>query len=174
MTAVHPSTLTPVVMAAAVGLVYYRRIRQQFGRQPYQHKRALARTIFLSLVLCGLLVAAVALPQVGLAIVGGLAAGALLGVAASRYTGIEASDGARWYTPNPWIGGTLSLLLVARLAWRWGQGVLTQGAEHLAANASPLTMGLMATVVAFYVVNGASLAWRMRELAIPATGPTVD
>ena len=173
MTAVHPSTLTPVVMAAAVGLVYYRRIRQQFGRQPYQHKRALARTIFLSLVLCGLLVAAVALPQVGLAIVGGLAAGALLGVAASRYTGIEASDGARWYTPNPWIGGTLSLLLVARLAWRWGQGVLTQGAEHLA-NASPLTMGLMATVVAFYVVNGASLAWRMRELAIPATGPTVD
>lgn len=174
MTAVHPSTLTPVFIAAAIGLVYYRRIRQQFGRQPYQHKRALARTVFLSLVLCGLLVAAVALPQVGLAIVGGLVLGGLLGVAASRYTGIEARDGARWYTPNPWIGGALSLLLVARLAWRWGQGVLTQGGAHLAANASPLTMGLMSTVVAFYVVNGASLAWRMRELAIPAPGSAVD
>jgi hypothetical protein len=133
----------------------------------------MARTVFLSLVLCGLLVASVALPQVGLAIVGGLLLGALLGVAALRYTGIEATDGARWYTPNPWIGGALSLLLVGRLAWRWGQGALSQGGAQLAANASPLTMGLMSTLVAFYVVNGAGLAWRMRDLAIPAPDSTV-
>ena len=172
MTTVHPSTLTPVFVAAAIGLLYYRRIRRQFGRQPYQHKRALARTVLLSLVLCGLLVAAVALPHVGLAIVGGILLGALLGVAALRYTGIEASDGARWYTPNPWIGGALSLLLVGRLAWRWGHGALSQGGAQLAANASPLTMGLMATLVAYYVVNGAGLAWRMRDIAIPASGST--
>jgi len=172
MTTVHPSTLTPVFVAAAIALLYYRRLRRQFGRQPYQHKRSLARTALLSLVLCGLLVAAVALPHVGLAILGGLVLGALLGVAALRWTGIEASDGARWYTPNPWIGGALSLLLVGRLAWRWGHGALSQGGAQLAANASPLTMGLMSTLVAFYVVNGAGLAWRMRELAIPAPGST--
>lgn len=174
MTAVHPSTLTPLFFTAAIGVVYYRRIRRQFGRQPYQHKRALARTVFLSLVLCGLLVAAVALPNVGLAIVGGLLAGALLGAAALRFTDIEASDGARWYTPNPWIGGALSLLLVGRLAWRWGQGAFSQGGAQVAANASPLTMGLMSALVAFYVVNGAGLAWRMRELATPPTASTIS
>jgi hypothetical protein len=175
MSAVHPSTLTPLVITAAIGVVYYRRIRRQFGRQPYQHKRAMARTVFLSLVLCGLLVAAIALPKVGLAIVGGLVLGVLLGAAALRFTGIEASDGARWYTPNPWIGGALSLLLVGRLAWRWGQGAFSQGGAQVAANASPLTMGIMSALVAFYVVNGAGLAWRMRDLAPPpAVGSTVS
>ena len=174
MTAVHPSTLTPLAFAAAVGLIYYRRIRRQFGRQAYQPKRAMARTLFLTLVLCGLLVAAVALPKVGLAIVGGLVLGALLGVAALRFTGIESSDGARWYTPNPWIGGALSLLLVGRLAWRWGQGAFSQGGAQVAANASPLTMGIMSALVAFYVVNGAGLAWRMRDLATPVSGSPVS
>jgi len=174
MTATHPATLTPLFFTAAIGLVYYRRIRRQFGRQPYQPKRAMARTVFLVLVLCGLLVAAVALPKVGLGIVEGLALGALLGAAALRFTGIESSDGARWYTPNPWIGGALSLLLLGRLAWRWGQGAFSQGGAQVAANASPLTMGIMSALVAFYVVNGAGLAWRMRELAIPATGSTVS
>ena len=174
MTATHPATLTPLLFAAVIGVVYYRRIRRQFGRQPYQPKRAMARTVLLMLVLCGLLVAAIALPKVGLAIVEGLVLGALLGAAALRYTGIESSDGVRWYTPNPWIGGALSLLLVARLAWRWGQGAFSQGGAQVAANASPLTMGLMSALVAFYVVNGAGLAWRMRELAVPATGSTVS
>jgi len=174
MTATHPATLTPLLFAAVIGVVYYRRIRRQFGRQPYQPKRAMARTVLLMLVLCGLLVAAVALPKVGLAIVEGLLLGTLLGAAALRFTGIESSDGARWYTPNPWIGGALSLLLVARLAWRWGQGAFSQGGAQVAANASPLTMGLMSALVAFYVVNGAGLAWRMRELSIPAAGSTVS
>jgi len=173
MTAFHPSTLMPFVFTAGIGWIYYRRIRRQFGRQPYQHKRAMARTVLLSLVTCGLLVAAVALPKVGLAIVCGLGLGAMLGAAALRWTDIEASEGARWYTPNPWIGGALSLLLVGRLAWRWGQGAFSQGGAQVAANASPLTMGLMATLVAFYVVNGAGLAWRMRELATPTAGSTV-
>ncbi len=173
MTAVHPSTLTPLLFTAVIGVVYYRRIRRQFGRQPYQHKRAMARTVFLSLVACGLLVAAVALPKVGLAIVGGLVLGAMLAAAALRFTGIESSEGARWYTPNPWIGGALSLLLVGRLAWRWGQGAFSQGGAQIAATASPLTMGIMSALVAFYVVNGAGLAWRMRELATPTVGSTV-
>ena len=52
MTATHPATLTPLFFTAAIGVIYYRRIRRQFGRQPYQPKRAMARTVFLMLVLC--------------------------------------------------------------------------------------------------------------------------
>jgi hypothetical protein len=165
MTVAHPPSLTPLLFAAGIGWMYYRRIRRQFGRQPYQHKRALLRTGLLVAVLCGMLVAAVALPKVGLAIVGGILVGGVLGVVALRYTSIEAADGARWYTPNPWIGGALSLLLVGRLAWRWGGGAFSQGSSQVAQNVSPLTLGLLAALVAYYVVNGAGLAWRMRELA---------
>ena len=45
MTAVHPSTLTPLLFTAVIGVVYYRRIRGQFGRQQYQPKRTMARTL---------------------------------------------------------------------------------------------------------------------------------
>ncbi|WP_159016673.1 hypothetical protein [Cognatiluteimonas profundi] len=172
MTVAHPPSLTPLLFAAGIGWIYYRRIRRQFGRQPYQHKRALLRTGLLALVLCGLLVSAVALPKVGLAIVVGLLLGGVLGAAALRFTSIEAVDGARWYTPNPWIGGALSLLLVGRLAWRWGGGAFSQGGAQVAQNMSPLTLGILAALVAYYVVNGAGLAWRMRELA-PGVEQTV-
>lgn len=165
MTLALPTSPMPLLFVAGIGWIYYRRIRRHFGRQPYQHKRALLRTGMLAVVLCGLLVAAIALPNVGLAIVIGLLLGGVLGVAALRLTSIEVIDGARCYTPNPWIGGALSLLLVGRLAWRWGQGAFSQGGAQVAQNMSPLTLGILSVLVAFYVVNGAGLAWRMRELA---------
>lgn len=165
MPAFNPSTLTPLLATAGISWIYYRRIRRQFGRQQYQSGRALLRLGLLALVLVGLLVAAIALPNVGLAIALGLVVGGALGALSLRHTAIEAVDGAHWYTPNPWIGGALSLLLVGRLAWRWGHGAFATGGAQAAQNASPLTLGIAATLVSFYVVNGAGLAWRMRELA---------
>ena len=169
MSSLSPSTLSPLLLTAAVAFAYYRRIRRQFGRQPYQAKRSMVRTGLLGLATAGLLFAAVALPVsgIGLAIGAGLAVGAALGVLALRHTRIETSDGARWYTPNPWIGGALSLLLIGRLAWRFGQGPLggAGAAAPAMQNASPLTLAIAATLVAYYLVNGAGLAWRMRSLA---------
>ena len=165
MTPLSPSSVSPVLLTAAIGFAYYRRIRRQFGRQPYQPTRTLLRAGVLALVLLGLLLAAAALPVagVGRAIGAGLAAGAALGVLALRHTRIDAADGARWYTPNPWIGGALSLLLVGRLAWRFGHGPFAAGAPA-AQNASPLTLGIAATLVAYYLVNGFGLMWRMRSV----------
>lgn len=163
MSAAHLSTLTPLLATAGIGVLYYRRIRRQFGRQPYQPKRAMARVVLLSLLLCGLVVSAVRLPNAGLAIGAGLLCGSLLGMAALRLTGVESSADGHWYTPNPWIGGALSLLLVGRLAWRWSQGGFAAGTAQ-AQHASPLTLGLMAALVAFYVVNGVGLALRVRAL----------
>jgi hypothetical protein len=168
MPAFNPSTLTPLFATAAIGWIYYKRIRRSFGRQPYQAKRALWRVGLLALVLVGLVFAAVTLPHVGAAIALGLVVGGGLGALALRHTHIEAVDGAYWYTPNPWIGGALSLLLVARLAWRFGHGAFSSGAAQAAQNANPLTLGIAATLVAFYVVNGGGLAWRMRALGVAA------
>jgi hypothetical protein len=167
MTAIAPATLQPLLLTAAVGFVYVRRIRRSFGRQPYHPTRAHVRLALLALACAGLLLAAAMLPVAGvaLAIAAGLVIGGALGAFAVLHTQVETVDGARCYTPNPWIGGALSLLLVARLAWRYASGALSQGASQAAQNASPLTMGIAATLVGFYLVNGAGIAWRMRALA---------
>jgi hypothetical protein len=170
MSAFNPSILTPLLMTAVVGTLYYRRIRRQFGRQSYQPKRAMLRTAMMALILCGLLFSAFVLPHVAIAVVIGLLAGGAMGALALRHTHIETTDGQGWYTPNPWIGGALSLLLVGRLAWRWSQGGFGAGAQA-AQNASPLTLGILATLVAYYLVSGAGLVWRMRELQLTA-GPS--
>jgi hypothetical protein len=74
----------------------------------------------------------------------GALAGAGLAWFALKHTRFDVREGRPGYTPNPWIGGALSVLLVARLAWRWHDGAFSQGMAPGAANASPLTLGLAA------------------------------
>ena len=157
--------LTPVLFSGLLGWVYYRRIRGSFGRQPWRPVRVGFRMALLMVALAGLAMAARFIPHVALAVTGGLAIGALLAWFALRHTRVELTDGARWFTPNPWIGGALSLLLVGRLAWRMGSGVFGGGSAQMAQNASPLTLGIAATLVAYYLVNGIGLVVRMRALA---------
>jgi hypothetical protein len=157
-------SLTPILATAGIGWLYYRRIRRQFGRQPWRTgARFWFRVVLLSLLLVALLAAGATLAGGPLAVAGGLVAGALLGMFALLHTHVEQVDGARWYTPNPWIGGALSLLLIGRLAWRWQQD-FAAGATS-AQQASPLTLAFAAALVAFYLVNTTGLAWRMRRMA---------
>jgi hypothetical protein len=156
-------SLTPFLATAGIGWVYYRRIRRQFGRQAWRPGKGVwLRLALLTVLLLALGFAAFALPRGLLAIAGGMALGALLGALALWHTRIERVDGALWYTPNPWIGGALSLLLVLRLAWRWQQGVIAGAAAQ---QLSALTLGFAAALVAYYLINGAGLAWRMHHTA---------
>jgi hypothetical protein len=88
-----------------------------------------------------------------------------LGVFALKFTHAQAIDGKRYYTPNPWIGGGLSLLLLGRLAWRWSQGALSGGSAQIGQQASPLTLGIAATLIAYSLVYSVGLLLRMRALA---------
>ena len=96
----------------------------------------------------------------------GMAVGALAGIALGwfglKHTRFDAREGRRGYTPNPWIGGALSLLLVARLAWRWQDGAFSQGMAPGASNASPLTLGLAAALVCYGLTHAIGLLLRMR------------
>lgn len=155
----------PLVFTGLLGWVYYRRIRSSFGRQPWRQTLVAIRMVILTIALFALALAAVYVPGASLTVVGGLAVGALLGALGLRHTQVELAEGKRWYTPNPWIGGALSLLLVGRLAYRMGSGVFGSGLAQASQNASPLTLGIAATLVAYYALNGAGLWWRMRELS---------
>ncbi|MGH8026377.1 MAG: hypothetical protein ACREO0_06575 [Pseudoxanthomonas sp.] len=157
--------LTPYLATAGIGWLYYRRIRRSFGRQLWQPKRTIARLVLVSLVAASLVCAAVFLPHVGTGIAIGAVLGAVLGVFGLKHTHAQATDGQRYYTPNPWIGGGLSLLLLGRLAWRWSQGALSGGAAQAGQQLSPLTLGIAATLIAYSLVYTSGLLWRMRKLA---------
>ncbi len=158
----------PYLATAAIGWAYYRRIRRSFGRQRWQPVRTTLRLALVSVALVGLIVAASFLPHVVPGIAMGAAAGVALGVFALRHTQAEWSDGQGWYTPNPWIGGALTLLLLGRLAWRYANGAFSGAAAQTAQQASPLTLGIAAALVAYSLVNGAGLLWRMRRLSMQA------
>ncbi|MEP6633560.1 MAG: hypothetical protein ABJA62_05060 [Luteimonas sp.] len=155
--------LTPYLAMAGIGWIYYRRIRRSFGRQIWQPRRTTLRLVLLGVVSFGLIATAVFLPHAAWGIAGGGAVGALLGALALRHTHAEIVDGTRYYTPNPWIGGALSLLLIGRLAWRWGHGPFAAGATQ-ASQASPLTLAVAATLMSYYLVNGIGLTLRMKQL----------
>jgi hypothetical protein len=173
--ALGPS-VTPLLMTGLVGLAYFRRISGSFGRQTWRPVRAGIRLALLSLALLALLAAALYLPGAGLAIGLGLAAGAVLAGFALKHVHAELVGGAATYTPNPWIGGALSLLLLGRLLWRMGSGgvgALAGGAAY-GQNASPLTLGIAAMLVAFYVVNTAGLFVRFARLRSAAAAPFIE
>lgn len=164
MAATGIASLTPYLATAGVGWLYYRRIRRYFGRQPWQPRRTGVRLGFLVVVAVLLTWLAAHLPGVRVGMALGAVAGAALGAFALHHTRIELQDGARWYTPNPWIGAALSVLLLGRLAWRWASGAFAGGSAQTLQNASPLTMSIAAALIAYGLVYAAGLFVRMRAL----------
>jgi hypothetical protein len=163
--------LTPYLATVGIGWLYYRRIRRSFGRQSWQPRRTIARLVLVSLVAASLICAAVFLPHAGAGVAVGALLGVGLGLLALRHTHAQVSEGMRYYTPNPWIGGGLSLLLLGRLAWRWSQGALSGGSVQLGQQASPLTLGIAATLIAYSLLYSGGLLLRMRKLVQePITG----
>jgi len=175
MVIAHP--ITPYLFTGLVGLAYLRRIAGNFGRQPWRPVRTGIRLGLLSLALLALLIAAAFVPGAGLAVSVGLAIGATLAGFALHHNHAEIVDGKPGYTPNPWIGGALSLLLVGRLLWRMGHvdvATMTSGSAGFGQQASPLTLGIAATLVAFYVVNSAGLFVQMRRLMASTQTPLIN
>jgi hypothetical protein len=169
-------SLTPYLFTGLLGLAYLRRIAANFGRQPWRPVRTGIRLGLLSLALVALLLAAVFVPGAGLSVGVGMLLGATLAGFALHHNHAEIIEGKRCYTPNPWIGGALSLLLVGRLLWRMGRvdmATMTSGSAGFGQQASPLTLGIAATLVAFYVVNSIGLFVQMSRLA-PSDPPLMQ
>lgn len=164
MPAPAAAPLIPYLSMAAVAFLVYRRARKSFGRQLWRPGRAIARLVLLGLVMALLAFAAYGLPGVAPGIALGTLAGAALGLLSLHHTQSGWRDGQGWYTPNPWIGAALMVLLLGRLAWRWADGAFSTDVAATGFQASPLTMGIAATLVMYSLVQVAGLWWRMRHL----------
>jgi hypothetical protein len=171
-----PKLLTPILIGALVVWGVVRRVRRTFGRQPVHPARIWLRIGVLTLA-GGLVVATSAARGVETleALSVGLACGVALAYVGLRHTRFEVTPEGRFYTPHTYIGLVVTLLFVGRLLYRFvylsnGANALQGGDPSLAAayQRSPLTLGIFAVLIGYYLVFYAGVLLRTRaELAVP-------
>jgi len=147
------------IMIPLMAFAIWRRVRSQFGRQPIRRGRMVARIAIF--VVIGVLVSLTGLrdPRLLEGLLCGAVIGAVLGLVGLRLTRFERKvDGSDGYIPNPWIGGLLTVLLVARLAWRFVVLMPQLGSTQAAAAThspaigdSPLTLLVFGLLIGYYV-----------------------
>jgi hypothetical protein len=156
---VDPKLITPILIGAVVVWGILRRVRRSFGRQPVHAARMVFRIGILTVV-GGLIVATGVThnPQALGALAIGAACGAGLGWLGLRHTRFEVTPEGRFYTPHTYIGVAVMLLFVGRLLYRliylYGTGATAGADPNLAATyqRNPLTLGIFAVLIAYYVV----------------------
>lgn len=153
-----PAALAPAGFAVLIALMYYRRLRRLFGRQPVQPMRMKFRIAILLLVGALLLLRGALGPQGGLAAVAGLGGGIALAWLGLRLTTFESTPQGNFYTPHGGIGLALSALLLGRLVYRFFviapvvQDAHQAGMDPFAAfQRSPLTLAIFALLIGYYV-----------------------
>jgi hypothetical protein len=140
----------------------YSRIRRMVGRQrsrPWRHWLAIVLWPLLAVVLA---MGALAHPTAEGALAAGLATGIGLGIWGLRLTRFERTEQGWFYTPSAHIGIAVSLLFVARIAWRLVElqsGGFARGDPDFAR--SPLTLLVFGVLAAYYATYAAGLLrWR--------------
>jgi hypothetical protein len=174
-----PKLIAPILIAALVIWGIVRRLRRTFGRQPVQPARIWLRVGILTLA--GGLIAATSVmrgAEMLEALVAGLACGAALAYVGLRHTRFEATPEGRFYTPHTYIGLAVTVLLLGRLAYRFlylsngPNGMVAAGPSAAAAyQRSPLTVGILAVLVGYYVLFYAGVLLRTRASELPAPNP---
>lgn len=174
-----PKLITPILIAALVVWAVVRRLRRTFGRQPVQPARLVVRILIFTLV-GGLIGASVVMRggEMLEAMGGGLACGAALAYVGLRHTRFEVTPEGRFYTPHTYIGLAVSLLFLGRLAYRFLSGgaaaAFGPGANTAAAyQRSPLTVGMFAVLVGYYVLFYVGVLLKTRSSEVPAASDAV-
>jgi len=174
-----PKLLTPILVAALLVWAIVRRLRRTFGRQPVQPARIWLRIGVLTLA--GGLIAATSVTRgAGMleALIGGLACGAALAYVGLRHTRFELTPEGRFYTPHTYIGVAVTLLFLGRLLYRFlylangANGMFGPDPNAAAAyQRSPLTVGIFAVLVGYYLLFYAGVLLRTRAAEMPAPDP---
>ena len=160
--------LIPAILAPLIIWRIYRRLRTNIGRQPYRHGRILTILTIFSLVLALVLVGSLAHSALSLALGGGLATGVAIGFLGLKLTQFDFSSPAKFYTPNPYLGIGVSLLLIGRIVYRfmvlYSVGGPTGSADPVLGQ-SPLTLLLFGLTTGYYLSYYSGLLLRFRASA---------
>jgi membrane protein CcdC involved in cytochrome C biogenesis len=161
MTPQQTHILVTILFVALIAWRMHARVRRLIGRQ----KLAPARP-WINVVLFPVLVALLALgsrlhPLAAGALVAGAALGIALGVIGLRRTRFEVTAEGLYYTPSAHLGIALSVLLVARILWRFlSVGFPVPGSAPPpppGSTLTPLTLALLGTLAGYYFTYAVGL-----------------
>ena len=156
----------PVLVAALVVFIAYRRLRRTFGRQVLSPKRMTVRIVLLAVVGCAVLPVAFKSTAFLGAMLAGIAAGGALGYWGANHTRFENFRGALNYVPHTYTGIAVSLLFLGRLAYRlvelYGHGRSTP--PDGSPIRSPFTLGVLFVLVGYYVCYYGLVLWKSKHL----------
>jgi hypothetical protein len=170
----HGSMLTVYALIPLIAWRLYARMRRMIGRQRLSRVRPWVHLVIFPLVLA-LLALGLRLHPERLAYLGlGVALGgalALFGLARTRF---ERTREGLFYTPDVRIGIGLSLLLVARIAWRLVQvfvlGHAPAASEPNELLLTPLTLGVVGLLTGYYILYAVGLVRKRAALLRGAIG----
>lgn len=161
----NSSWITALVIILVAWRLYVR-VKRMVGRQksrPWRH--------WIAAILFPLLLVMIALPAmtkpVALATLGmAVAIGIGLGIVGLRTTRFETTPLGYYYTPNTHLGIALSLLLVARIAYRVFEYNVMSAADRATHmqdfGRSPLTLAVFGVLAAYYACYAIGIIhWRM-------------
>ncbi|OOG53589.1 DUF1453 family protein [Rhodanobacter sp. C03] len=167
-----------LIMLPLLAWIVWRRVSRQFGRQPIQRKRMIARIAILAILGALLSLAGFHNIQLLEGLVGGMLIGALIGMVGLRLTRFEVDPvKGDCYVPNTWIGALLTVLLLGRLIWRFMQmqqvSATAQAGGYPANYAySPLTLLVFGLLVGYYIVYFSGLLIHHRRFQQSHPGAT--
>ena len=160
-----------LIMLPLLAWIVWRRVSRQFGQQPIQRKRMIARVAIFAAIGALLSLAGFHDIQLVEGLLVGALIGALIGMVGLRLTRFEVDPvKGDCYVPNPWIGALLTVLLLGRLIWRVMQ---MQQASATTYTYSPLTMLVFGLLVGYYIVYFSGLLIHHRRFQQSHPGRTV-
>lgn len=170
----HPlaAPQTIALMVPLLGWSVYRRVRRNISRQPLQPRRLAFRGVFVVVILGVLACVPHFDPMIALALATGCAVGAPLAVHGVRLTRFERTPQGIFYTPNLYLGIGISLVFVARMAYRCvvlyplleaGQLPSLSGTAR-----SPLTYATLGLVLGYFAVYYLGVLRASRKQEAPA------
>jgi hypothetical protein len=168
-----PSTIVFLVLVPLLAWRMYARFKRMVGRQRLSAVRPWITLVAFPLLTVMLGAATLSRPQGLWLLAAGLLAGALLGIFGIAKTHFESTSQGLFYTPNAHLGLALSLLFVARVAFRLVEVISTdppvmqRGTEDFAR--SPLTLGVFGLLAGYYVAYAIGLVRWRAQASVSAT-----
>ena len=160
--ALPTSTLVVVVLVPLIAWRLYSRVRRLVGRQRSRAWRHWLAVVLFPLLAAMLALAALRNPFALATLAAGFAIGVGLGLWGLRLTRFERTPQGWFYTPNAHIGIALSVLVIARVAWRLFEmqsGALRAAGPDFAR--SPLTLAIFGMLAGYYTTYALGiLRWR--------------
>jgi len=171
-----PKLLTPLIVSPFAAWGIFRRVLWAFGRHRLRVRAIWFRIGVLALA-GGFVLATSAARNLEMlwAFMAGTAGGAVLAYVGLRHTRFEVTREGRFYTPHTYMGVLVTALFFGRLLYRFlylsssGTHPLP-GVHQLLVGSyrrNPLTLGIFAALVAYYVLFYLGVLARTRAPALP-------